>query len=184
MTESIKSICRNASASLQYVAENGIKNYKEFDIKCSELEDFNHMDIRDSENYKNLFDDLKSIDGPVVYYFEIMSDNISTDIVNRIRQYSASENSKAIPAIKSKIPESKILYVGKVKKGFWGRLIQHLGFYKVNGTQGLQLYYWAKELDLDIKVRIFEFEPQMAEFMSIIENGLARELNPMLGKHK
>lgn len=184
MTESIKNISRNASASLQYVAENGIKNYKEFDIKCAELEDFNYIDIRDSEKYKSLFDDLKRMEGPVVYYFEIMSDNISTHIVNQIRQYAASENSKAIPAIKNTIPESKILYVGKVKKGFWGRLIQHLGFYKTKKTQGLQLYYWAKELDLDIKVRIFEFEPQMADFMNIIENGLARELNPILGKHK
>lgn len=184
MTESIKNISKNASASLQYVAENGIKNYKEFDIKCAELEDFNFIDIRDSEKYKILFNDLKRIEGPVVYYFEIMSDNTSTDIVNHIRQYAASENSKAIPAIKRTIPESKILYVGKVKKGFWGRLIQHLGFYKVNRTQGLQLYYWAKELDLDIKLRVFEFESQMADLMNVIENGLARELNPILGKHK
>src|SRR5690606_1122299 len=182
--ESIKNISRNASASLQYVAENGIKNFLEFDIKCGELDDFNYLDIRGSEKYKGLFNDLKRIEGPVVYYFEIMSDNISTDIVTQIRQYAASENSKAIPAIKSTIPESKILYAGKVKKGFGGRLVQHLGFYKVNGTQGLQLYYWAKELDLDIKLRIFEFEPQMADLMTVIENGLARELNPILGKHK
>lgn len=79
---------------------------------------------------------------------------------------------------------SKTLYVGKVKGSFWGRLITHLGFYKVNATQGLQLYYWAKHLSLDLKVHIMEFDNNMADTMPIIEYAFAKQLKPLAGRHK
>lgn len=119
-----------------------------------------------------------------MYYFEITSDNLTSDVINRVKEYSISENSKSIPAIKSTIVESKILYIGKVKRHFWGRFIQHLGYYKVNRTQGLQLFYWAKELNLNLKLTVFEFESEMINLMEVLENDLAKHLKPILGKHK
>ena len=86
--------------------------------------------------------------------------------------------------MKKSINDSRILYVGKVKRHFWGRLIQHLGYYKVNRTQGLQLYYWAKELNLNLKVTVIEFEPEMIDLMEVLESALAKKLKPILGKHK
>jgi hypothetical protein len=184
MEDVIKEISRKAIFPLQNIAKNGIKNKKEFYINCSDLDDFNFIDISISEKHKPMFTELKYLNGPCLYYFEIMSDNLSTAIVDRIREYSNTENSKSIPAIKKAIPESKILYVGKVKRKFWGRLIQHLGYYKVNRTQGLQLFYWTKELNLNLKLVVFEFEPEMINLMEILENDLAKYLNPILGKHK
>ncbi|WP_304342930.1 hypothetical protein [Chryseobacterium koreense] len=131
-----------------------------------------------------MFSELNEMSGPCLYFFEITSDHLSSDIIDRIKIYSKTENSKAIPAIKKTIPESNVLYVGKVKGNFWGRLIQHMGYYKVNRTQGLQLFYWAKELDLSLKLTVMEFESEMIDIMEVLESGLAKRLKPILGKHK
>ncbi|MBF4515466.1 hypothetical protein IRZ71_03895 [Flavobacterium sp. ANB] len=184
MESTIKEISKNAVTPLLNVSKNGAKRIKEFYIDCSTLEDYNYNDIRESEKHKLLYKELKEMDGPCLYFFEIISNNLSSEIINKIREYSISENAKSIPAIKKNIPESKILYVGKVKRHFWGRLVQHLGFYKVNRTQGLQLFYWSKELHLNIKVTVFEFEPEMINLMEVLENELAKKLKPILGKHK
>ena len=89
------------------------------------------------------------------------------------------------PAIKTTIDyDSRTLYVGKVKGSFWGRLIQHLGFFKVNATQGLQLYYWAKDLSLKLRVNIYVFDNNMADIMPIVEYAFAKRLKPLVGKHK
>lgn len=184
MEKIIKEISGNSIIPLQNVSKNGVKRTKEFYINCCELEDYNHIDITNSDKHGKMFIELKEFVGPCLYYFEITSDNLSSEIVSRIRKYSDSENSKSIPAIKSKIVESKILYVGKVKRHFWGRLIQHLGYYKVNRTQGLQLFYWARELNLNLKLTVFEFDADMINLMEVLENDLAKHLKPILGKHK
>lgn len=184
MEMKIKEISGNAVIPLLNVSKKGAKRKKEFYINCSELEDYNHIDITDSEKHKLMFSELKEMNGPCLYYFEITSNNLTAEIIKKIKEYSSTENSKSIPAIKSTIPESKFLYVGKVKRHFWGRLIQHLGYYKVNRTQGLQLYYWAKELNLNIKLTVLEFEPEMINLVEVLENDLAKYLKPILGKHK
>lgn len=184
MKEFINEISRSTILSFQNILEKGIKNSKEFYLNCNELEDFNHIDIRDSEKYKSMFSDLKTLEGPCLYYFEILSENLPSEIIGEIKKYSVSENSKSIPAIKRTIPDSKILYVGKVKRHFWGRLIQHLGYYKVDRTQGLQLYYWTKRLNLNLRLVVYEFEPDMINLMEVLENGLAKHLQPIIGKHK
>ncbi len=184
MNNQIKEIAKNAMFPLQNVSINGAKKIKEFYFNCSELEDFNHVDITKSEKYFKIFDDIKEMAGPCTYFFEIQTNHLTAEIISSIRKYSESENSKSIPAIKKTPPESKVLYVGKVKRHFWGRFIQHLGFYKVNRTQGLQLFYWAKELGVELKLTILEFEPEMTNLMEVIENDLAKQLKPILGKHK
>lgn len=184
MEEIIKEISRNAISPFKNIVEKGTKDTKEFYLNCTELEDFNYIDITLSEKYKAMFSDLKTLQGPCLYYFEILSENLSSEIISKIKEYADSENSKSIPAIKKTIPDSKILYVGKVKRHFWGRLIQHLGYYKVDRTQGLQLYYWTKELNLNLKLVVYEFEPEMINLMEVLENDLAKHLKPILGKHK
>jgi len=179
----IKEIAKRSAMPLYNVSKFWVKKINEFEIDCNSLDDYNHIDIRESEKFKNLFVDLKKIEGPVLYYWEVTSDHSSEEIVNRIKKYSHSENSKSIPAIKINYPISKVLYVGKVKKHIWGRFIQHLGFYKVPRTQGLQLFYWAKELCLTLKITVLEFEPEMINLMDVLEREIAKELKPMLGKH-
>lgn len=171
--------------NLEQVRTNGLKNELSFIIKCSDLENFNYVDIRQSVKYKPIFDQLITASGPTLYWFEVISNTETKNIFEALNKYKATEKPKATPALKKTIDHSsRILYVGKVKGAFGGRLIQHLGFFKVNATQGLQLFHWAKDLSLDLKVNVLEFDHNMADIMPIIEYAFAKKLNPLIGKHK
>ena len=183
-SETIIQISKNALKPLLHVAEYGPKTTKEFLIDCSILEDYNYTDIRKANSFKSLFEDIQLLTGPSVYYFEIINNPKNDDIIEKFEKYALLQNSKNTPPINLNFKKSNILYVGKVKSKMWGRLIQHLGYYKVEGTQGLQLYYWAKELNLKLKLVVFEFEPEMANLVGLVEFDLARTAKPILGKHK
>lgn len=183
--EYLKDFIGTTISNLEQVRENGVNKELSFTISCSDLEDFNYVDIRKADKFKELFDQLKIASGPTLYWFEIISDVDTQKVIEAINVYKKSEGAKATPALKTKIDfSSKVLYVGKVKGAFWGRLIQHLGFFKVNATQGLQLFYWAKDVNLTLKVNVLEFDPNMADIMPIIEFAFAKRLKPLIGKHK
>lgn len=184
MIDLIKEIASQEILPFEKIKKNGYFQIKEFEIDCSNLDDYNQIDPREVGPFVPMFKEIMEMKGPVLYFFEVLSDTSPIEIVENIRSFSNGPNSKSTPAIKKSIPNSKILYVGKVKKKFWGRVIQHLGFYKVRGTQGLQLYYWAKPLNLNLKLTAIEFESDASEIIAIMENKIARELNPILGKHK
>jgi hypothetical protein len=145
--------------NLENARSNGSVKELSFEINCSDLEDFNFIDIRQSDKFKVIFDKLMVLRGPTLYWFEIISDIDTRKVIEEFNNYKTGMSSKATPAFKNTLDyDSKTLYVGKVKGTFWGRLIQHLGFFKVNGTQGLQLYYWAKDISLNLRVKIFVFD--------------------------
>ncbi len=182
--ETIKQISKNALKPLAHVSEVGAKTVNEFIIDCSTLEDYNNSDIRQAPNFKSLFEKIEKITGPAVYYFEIVSKHEPNDIVKSFEVYSTTPNSKTTPPVNRDFASSKILYVGKAKKNMWGRLIQHLGYYKVNRTQGLQLYYWARHIPLTLRLVVFEFEPEMSNLIGLLEFDMALQVNPILGMHK
>jgi hypothetical protein len=170
---------------LDHIRLNGVRKELSFTISCGDLDDFNFVDIRKSEKFESIFKQLQELSGPTLYWFEIISDTDTKQVVESLKNYKTSKDAKATPALKAKINyDSKVLYVGKVKGTFWGRLIQHLGFFKVNGTQGLQLFYWAKDLSLNLKINIFVFDNNMADIMPIVEYTFAKRLQPLVGKHQ
>jgi len=179
--QSIKEICFNAAQPLLNVYNQDVKSSYIFEINMSDVDNYNNDDIRKSPKYKNLFQNLIAIKGPVLYWFEVISEHSSYEILKAFECYKNNPECKAIPALKSK-PEhgTNILYVGKVKKQFWGRFITHLGFFKTNMTQGIQLFYWAKSLGLQLRVHVFEFDNNMADLMTIVEFGMAQKLKPLL----
>jgi hypothetical protein len=171
--------------NLQQIRENGVKREMRFEINCADLEDFNYSDIRNSDKFKPIFDQLANATGPSLYWFEITCDSDTKQVIECLKRYKLSEKAKATPALRTKINyDSKVLYVGKVKGLFWGRLIQHLGFFKVNATQGLQLYYWTKNIPLKLNLNVLEFDYNMADIMPVIEYAFAKRLSPLIGKHK
>ena len=92
---------------------------------------------------------------------------------------------RAVPARQNSFDDtSPVLYVGKVKKAFGGRVIQHLGFSATAATQGLQLYHWTRGMALKLQLTAFEFEDDMADLLPLVERAVARELRPLLGKHQ
>lgn len=181
----LKKIAKELISSLTTIKNNGFKNEYSFEIDCELLKDFSNNDIRDSDDFKNIFKKLKELDGPVLYWFEILSETDRERIRKELIDYSNSKNSKATPALKKGFDKNtKCLYVGKVKKCVWGRMIQHFGFYKVNRTQGLQLFHWTKGLNLKLKVHLYEFEADIADVISIFEIEMAKMKRPLIGKHK
>lgn len=179
----IKEVASKEMSPLLVISEQGYKQKYDFIIDCADIQDYNTINIISSIEHKDLFTQLVKIKGPVVYIFEIISSTNSNDIVENIKNYSKTEKSKKTPAIKVIYPDTNILYIGKVKRNFWGRVIQHLGFYKISQTQGLQLYYWAKPLKLKLLLHVFEFNNDSVELLPVLEKGLALELKPILGKH-
>lgn len=170
--------------SLENLRKNDV--CKEFScvFKCVELEDYVNHNITESIQFGKLFKELMEIKGPVLYWYEIISNHSNDEIINSLQMYEQKQNHRAIPVFfKGYNRNTRILYVGKCKGKFWGRVIQHLGYFKIPTTQGLQLYHWAKELHLEVKLHALEFTEDMADIMPIVESYFAKRLHPLVGKH-
>lgn len=147
---------------------------------------FNH-DIRKSEQLKDVFDQLKQIKNPVLYWFEIDETKIIAEKVRSLyTEHLSKKSNRAISSYKKDYDRnSKTLYVGKVKTDFLGRFITHLGYHKSTQTAGLQLFHWYNVLDglPALKLNYMVFEREMEDLISILEIDLARELKPILGRY-
>lgn len=144
-------------------------------------------DIRDSSPLKTVFDNLQQIKNPVLYWFEIDIEKINAEKIRDLFfAHSAKKSNRAISSYKKDYDKnSKTLYVGKVKTGFWGRLITHLGYHTSNQTAGLQLFHWyniAEGLPT-LKLNYIVFEREMEDLISVLELDLARNLKPILGRY-
>ena len=181
----IKEIGKDLNTALSILEKEDNQRYYSFELDCDSLRDYNNVDIRYSIEFSEIFQRLNELDGPVLYWFDITSKTDSQLIRSKIKAYSELSNSKATPALKKEFDQnSTCLYVGKVKKRFFGRIIQHLGFFKQEKTQGLQLFYWAKGIGLKLQVNAISFDASMSDLISILELEMSRKLNPIIGKHK
>lgn len=184
----IHSTSENVVRSFSSLLNSTLKIH-EFEIDCKLLHArFMTNDIRESEEFKTLFSTLlKDLNGPVVYWFEVISDTSVHDIHNSIKIYKGKFE-RPVPALRRSVPadfNSKILYVGKVKAGFWGRLITHMGFLAgIGQTQGLQLQSWAKEMDLILRLNVLPLNRELADYLTVIESALAKYMKPIVGKHQ
>lgn len=188
MKNVIKNYLSEATDIISEQASN-FPDIKTFEIDCSQLKEFLKEDIRYSEEFKELFEKLMPIKAPCLYWYRVISDNTSTEIINSFKVYrDYEERDRNIPALNSDNSidhNSKILYVGKVKGGIYGRVIQHLGCFVSAKTQGLQLFYWAKKIGLKLELNVLEFDNKMADILPIVEFAVAKnKLHPLIGKHK
>jgi len=176
------------ASSVLFEQASTLPEIKTFEIDCSKLKEFLKEDIRYSEEFKELFEKLMPIKAPCLYWYRVISENTSVEIVKSFKEYKNHiERDRNVPALnsdKSIDHKSKVLYVGKVKGGIYGRVIQHLGCHITARTQGLQLYYWAKKIGLKLELNVLEFDNKMADILPIVEFTVAKELHPLIGKHK
>ena len=162
---------------------NGVKKQFSFSLECGILEDFNYFDITKAPRYAAMFCALHKAKGPVLYWMEMAPGTDTQDPIRRLSAYKLLKH-KNTPALRSNINyDSDTLYVGKVKSGICGRIVTHLGFFKVAQTQGLQLFYWAKEANLCLTLHVIEFEKEMENILPIFEYSFAKKLRPLIGKH-
>ena len=181
----IKSICEASYKPLQEASLKGSEQYRCYPIDCATLEDFREISIYEDAKHKAMFDELNSFKCPVLYWFEIIEPSSTEIILKAINRCKHTAGRKAIPAIlKSPYHGTNVLYVGKVIRGFSGRVVTHLGFYKVPRTQGLQLFYWSIPIKLKLQLHLYTFKPELGPIMGVLETGMARKLKPLLGKHK
>lgn len=122
---------------------------------------------------------------PCIYVFELIDETDCKRVIEALQKVKSRNIGRTLPPFKTKIPDSKYLYVGKVEKEIGGRLVTHLGYYQTNGNHGLQLAFWAREMKpaLHITVSIYRFAKEMTPYISSFEKILAKELNPIIGKH-
>lgn len=172
---------------------------------------FNTNQLIDHENYtcfpnsdprlSHLFTSLNTVENHCLYWFELDNIEKATVLNNLLNDYRTLKSSKKVPATNNNT-NSNVLYVGirqggvtgrkKDKKGsiikfgltnIVGRINQHLGYYKVVSTQGLQLYEYAKGLDFNITIKVIEFKGLEKKYLNIIEKLVAKELEPLSGRH-
>lgn len=151
---------------------------------------FNKMyhtnDIRKSADHISLFSHLSLIKKPVLYWITFSGANENCDkIRSKYVEYKKIEQVRNCSSYKSKFDKiSTTLYVGKVKTGFWGRVITHLGYSQSRRTAGLQLSHWYEyDKFSDLTLNYIIFEKEMENLISVIEVELSKELRPILGKY-
>jgi hypothetical protein len=182
--QEIKNFSKQAVEAFSNVLENGAVAHAPFDISFQNLTyDGLANNVLDQGPFVQMFKQLRKIEGPVLYWFEICSEVNNQNIIDALNLYKQKVPRRAIPHFKKSI-ETKCLYVGKVKRDFYGRVMQHMGYHSAAATGGLQMHHWIGDIPLEIKVHAFEFLPEMTDFMIPLENHLASVLKPLIGQHK
>lgn len=196
MKEKINEIIEESISILRKSQNNGIESKKIIIDRSF----FNHkycseQDITKCETHLALFEELKSIKKPILYWFDFeYSDERNKSISNIYREYRdkikydySNKKYRNTAAYKSTFKsESKTLYVGKVETGFWGRLVTHLGYNSNSRTAGMQLHYWYfEEFESfgNLTLNYIVFDNDMKHLVSVLEKKLAIELTPLIGKY-
>ena len=143
-------------------------------------------DIRYAVDHNALFSLLKTIKSPVLYWFTIDTKTCSAEKIRK--GYEIFYNSANIRNRSSFKPKfditSTTLYVGKVKTGFYGRLITHLGYHKSTQTAGLQLFHWFDVGEFStLTLNYIILDKDMANMITVLEIETAQRLKPLLGKY-
>lgn len=127
---------------------------------------------------------------PTIYWFQIVGRDNSSIIDALSAHKNKYSKSKVIPYLnesEAKVNDTSILYIGKVKKEFDTRLMQHLGFKISDTTQGLRFCEWAGNIHQEIKLHYIQFNQGegnvIADLMSYFEYRLACSNKPLIGKH-
>lgn len=158
------------------------------EINCNTLpEPALSKKIFEHRKFKDFFLELQKIEKPIVYWFEISSKHTAESVRLLMSKYRSKKKRKNFPAMKKTFnPQSKTIYVGKMKRDIKGRMFVHLGYYIVPGTQGLQLSHWAKGTGLKVRLNIVQlpFDDETANLGAHYELELAKMLTPLAGKHR
>src|SRR5690606_2324988 len=131
----IKGESKHISEVFSEVYLNGALKRFDFLIDEKKLNSkyLNEINITSHGDFVPLFQQLQEFDDyPALYFFGINPLLQKTEIISLI------ENSQLnIPARNKILNNTGILYVGKVKRCAWGRLIQHLGYHQQRKSHGL-----------------------------------------------
>ena len=197
ITESQKIIDKEIQAIVNTIYEN--RDNDNFYHKGT----FNTKDLPDHENYTVdlnkdayfrgiIYSLLENINANhCIYWFELESDVKASELNTLLCNYRDTK-AKKVPATNKNF-NSRILYLGKRYGGYRitdgltnivGRMNIHLGYYKQPGTQGLQLYEYARGKDFNITIKVVEIEGLETYCLGVIEKLLAKRMLPLCGRYK
>lgn len=174
------------------IAQN--ENFKHFtlELDCSELVETDNGSSKKHDLPESLkisfyrkFDSLvENINGkPCIYFFEF-EEHLAETIHEKFNDFKNSGTDRNLSGIKDKPNlKTQILYLGKVKKNVGARFATHFG-YANSKTGGLQLRFWAKHIDLKLRVNLLVFDDNLDDFINPLELELTKELKPLIGKSK
>lgn len=183
-TNYLKEVSSSTIKILDAFKEKGRKGEFSFEYDCATSQDYRYVNILEKGQFVELFDKLKLITGPVIYWIEVVSNTSSQDISNAAYTYKLT-NERHVPAIKSRINhDSKIIYVGKVQNGIFVRVMNHMGFHASHKTQGLQMYHWGKDIGLKVQFHLMQLHEGCESILTVWEKALATKMKPIIGKHK
>lgn len=163
-------------------------------VKTIEIGDeyFNEKFIADEDvtQLNEEFRFLRNQNKPTLYWFELINNINNVELRKQYEKYREHTKNGSIKyrntsSYKTK-PDftSKILYVGKVEKAFWGRLVTHLGYNISEKTAGMQLYHWYHpSIHGNIKLNYIEFDNDMKHLILILEKQLAKKMKPLIGRY-
>lgn len=182
--DDFKAISTKLVQALEKVEKFGARQYYSLDIDCSQLKNWNETNIKNSKEFGLEFKKISDIIGPVLYWFEILSHTSNDSCLDIISEYKKNENARSMPSIRKSIfKESKTLYVGETKSNLSKCLTQHLGYNSKIDAKGLQLFHWAKPLNLKLRLHVYLFDIDMEDLVSIIGLKLSRKLKPITSNH-
>ncbi len=169
-------------------------------------ESFNTKDLPDNNGFSihpntlpefhNVYRPLDKKNNDCLYWFELETIEKAIELNNILDEYrlkykKGDESYRNIPA-KNKNETSNVLYVG-IRRGseannpkitnIVGRINQHLGYYKNQNTQGLQLIHFAKNYDFKLTLNVVEIVSTNSIYLNIIEKKVAEILLPLCGRH-
>lgn len=134
---------------------------------------------------------LKDIKKPVLYWFELSEKSRHNEEIRakyiKYREYIKylykDPDYRNTSSYKKDYYElSNTLYVGKVEKGFWGRVVTHLGYNQSVKTAGMQLFHWYDPKVYGIiQLNYMIFEPQMKYHLTMIEKEFSLIKRPLIG---
>jgi len=177
------------------------KNFRYFSIEldCSKLDDIEPNEVTPrgqkyklpqsvisyffSQLHENDLDGFKINNCACLYFLEIISH--TPDAVKVIyEEFDDNFHDRSKSAIyRNKKELTNILYVGKVKSNIGGRFSTHFGYAHPH-IGGLQLKYWAKQVNLQLIVHVIAFDGGLGDFINPLELKLTGKLNPLIGKSK
>jgi|SRR6185437_3020891 len=178
--------CLAIAETLENVVKTNAIKYVPYDIDCACLKSdyVKQADITREEWFSEIFN---SYNGATVYAIEVLSGPGNQRIIELYKDYIKTpvQMRRGTSALKSTAdPNTKYLYVGKVKAVFHGRVIHHLGFHSSGQTVGLQIFHWLKGEQLQLRIHTYQFPQNMENFLEVLEGQLAKQLKPLIGKHR
>lgn len=182
--EFLKEVSANTINVLSRFKETGRKGDFSFEFDCATSADYLHINILETGEFVEMFNRLKNIVGPVIYWIDIVSDTSTQEIIKAANSYK-EKKLRHVPAMKKRIDyESRVLYVGKVEKDIFVRVLTHMGFHKSAKTQGLQMFHWGKDIALKVKFNLIHLDFGCEPVLAVWEKSLAGRVKPVIGKHK